>query len=334
MSRGAFGELLGKSSHKVARKLQRADNQKHRYDLPSECAGIVRQDMPVLEGPGSVFDPYVMEADGGYRMYYSDRASGTVMVAISANGTMWGERRTALGHSDDPDAWDAIVNRACVLRRGGYLMWFTEQTRRGSSIGLATSEDGLSFAKAQNGPVISHAEFPGAEAVMNPCVLEDAGKESLVMWFAAGEQYEPDEIYRAVSHDGVIWSIDKAAPVLSKGSSLYDGAKVGGCDVVELPDGAGYLMFYIGYQNVDVARICAAWSADGNGGWKRFSGNPILGPRQGKWDADAVYKPAAVLEEDSGEIRLWYNGRSGTEEKIGAALVKPEAGLLDPAKYR
>lgn len=41
--------------------------------------------------------------------------------------------------------------------------------------------------------------------------------------------------------------------------------KIGGCHVIELSENE-LLMFYIGYQNLDVARICYAKSIDGKNG--------------------------------------------------------------------
>ena len=40
-------------------------------------------------------------------------------------------------------------------------------------------------------------------------------------------------------------------------------------------------------------------------------------PAAGKWDADACYKPFAILDGD--RWLLWYNGRRGGTEQIGLA---------------
>ena len=54
------------------------------------------------------------------------------------------------------------------------------------------------------------------------------------------------------------------------------------------------------------------------------SANPIIRPGARQWDADACYKPFALL--DDGQWLLWYNGRRGQVEQIGLA-VHPGADL-------
>lgn len=328
-----MSNLLNKAIHKVHRRIERKLNQRCRFDYPVCANGINRLDTPVLEGPGSVFDPFVIGCEDKLSMYYSDRASGTVMVCESADGVKWSTGTVALDHSSSSLDWDAIVNRACVLEHDGeYYMWFTGQGKSGTSIGFARSADGLHFCKASDGPVVACWDFPGCEAVMNPCVLWDEQRSCFRMWFAAGEEYEPDVLYAADSPDGRNWALTDLNPVLKKGPDEYDCAKVGGCDVVALGDGHGYIMFYIGYQNVDVARVCAAWSLDGLK-WARFQGNPLISPARDSWDADAVYKPAALIDKKTGTARVWYNGRSGTSEKIGLVTISASLGLLDPESY-
>ena len=313
--------------------MERRVNQRHRYDYAS-AAGVERHSTPVLKDLGSVFDPFVLKHDDKLLMYYSDRSSGNVMVAWSIDGIDWCNKTVALKHADDYDAWDAVVNRACVLKRENeFYMWFTGQGKGGTSIGFAKSSDGLTFRKIADEPVISHESFDGCEAVMNPCVIWDEDLHVFRMWFSAGEEYEPDVIFAATSDNGIAWTLSYDGPVLRKGENVYDQAKVGGCHVLNLGDDDGYLMFYIGYQNVDVARICAAWSPDGLR-WFRHKANPLISPRQGRWDSDATYKPTALIDKKTGEIKIWYNGRCGTVESIGFAKISAASeGLLNPNNY-
>ena len=75
-------------------------------------------------------------------------------------------------------------------------------------------------------------------------------------------------------------------------------------------------MYYIGYQNVDVARICYATSKDGIH-WVRKDNNIIIAPSRNRFDSDACYKPAVV--ERDGKLFMWYNGRYNNDEYIGLA---------------
>ena len=102
----------------------------------------------------------------------------------------------------------------------------------------------------------------------------------------------------------------------------------------------GYLMFYIGYLDINTASICMAHSPDGVTRWTRFHGNPIVEPAalsmtetqrlalcpggtgctDAKWDAAACYKPSVVKDVKNKRWLLWYNGRNCQNEYIGLAI--------------
>lgn len=98
--------------------------------------------------------------------------------------------------------------------------------------------------------------------------------------------------------------------------NTYEQDRVGGCQVIKTPD-MGYVMFYIGYENIDKVQICIARSEDGITQWKKSPANPIVFPEAGAWDADACYKPSFLWNEEENKWMLWYNGRSNTDEFIG-----------------
>jgi sucrose-6-phosphate hydrolase SacC (GH32 family) len=81
----------------------------------------------------------------------------------------------------------------------------------------------------------------------------------------------------------------------------------------------GYLMFYIGYEDINTARICVARSKDGIRGWERSPLNPLIEPTAGSWDSEATYKPTVVWNEKDGKWMLWYNGRTENREYMGYA---------------
>ena len=136
------------------------------------------------------------------------------------------------------------------------------------------------------------------------------------MWYSAGEQYEPDVFGYAVSADGIRWE-KKDTPVFGPDAqNVWEQVKVGGCQVIKTED--GYLMFYIGYHNVDYAQIGIAKSPNGISDWYRFPENPIIAPDPDMWDAEACYKPYALY--DGEKWLLWYNGRRGSVEQIGVAV--------------
>lgn len=80
-------------------------------------------------------------------------------------------------------------------------------------------------------------------------------------------------------------------------------------------------MFYIGYSDINSARIFFAESKDGITNWKRYN-NPIIKPSRNKFDNDACYKPSAIYDKINNRWMLYYNGRKKDKEYIGLATYK------------
>lgn len=276
---------------------------------------------PVLgdENTGSVFDPYVMiDSDGTYRMYVSWRRKGAIAVTTSKDGINWSELQIVL-NKDETTGWEDIVNRATVVYHDGvYHMWYTGQSNKISKIGYATSEDGYKFVK-QNEPVIVNEKEWEKDSVMNPHVIFDKEEKVFKMWYAAGETYEPDVIAYATSKDGITWEKYSQNPILkaNEDKKALDRYKVGGCDVHKISNNL-YVMFYIGYTDINTARIFVAKSQDGVN-WER-TGQPIIVPEHGKFDKEACYKPSAIFDDKNNRWMLWYNGRTAEKEYIGLAM--------------
>ena len=197
-------------------------------------------------------------------------------------------------------------------------MWYTGQARGGSCIGYASSMDGYIFDR-RGGPVLIAERYWEKRSVMNPHVVYDHKQGLYKMWYCGGETYEPDAIGYAVSFDGISWEKHPANPVFIGDKDLwYEKDRVGACQVILRDD--EYWMFYIGYEDIDTARICLAKSPDGITRWARSPQNPLVSPSPGEWDAEACYKPFVLFDKDQNEWRLYYNGRRGNREYIGFAV--------------
>ena len=269
---------------------------------------------PIYGGPssGSLFDVYVWRDNGRYRMDFSYRREKSLAVAFSDDGIHWSEPIITL-RNDLSTGWQERINRHCILKIDGrYRMWYTGQARGYSFIGLAESDDGINFRRVGDDPVIIPERHFEGMSVMNPCVLYENGRYR--MWYAAGETFEPNVLALAESDDGINWGKDRINPIYVKNPAKeYERDRVGGCQVLHTK--LGYLMFYIGYRDIHTACVCAALSPDGRTGWKRCKLNPILSPDAGSWDSESCYKPSALFDGKS--WRVWYNGRTGTDEYIG-----------------
>ena len=258
---------------------------------------------------GTLFDVYVTEQEeAGFRMDLSWRPKDAVAVAFSADGSHWTPPAITLPARPGV-GWEDLVNRNCVLKIGDtYQMWYTGQARGKSFIGLAQSRDGLHFARVSDQPVLApEAPFEGL-SVMNPCVLYENGVYR--MWYSAGETYEPNVLCYAESTDGIRWKKSPLNPVLEKNElKEYEQNRIGGCQVIRHP-ALGYLIFYIGYRDINTACICAVCSDDGVTGFRRCRLNPLISPTEGEWDADSCYKPTALYDSGKDVWSVWYNGRS------------------------
>jgi predicted GH43/DUF377 family glycosyl hydrolase len=291
--------------------------------LPETTAGWSKSPKsPVLGGDlGTCFDISVLKEDDAYRMWFSWRPRKSIALVESQDGISWSRPSIVLGPNDKTD-WEADINRPVVIKHGGlYQMWYTGQAQGKSWIGYATSEDGKSWHRRSDKPVLSADKPWEKAAVMCPHVLFDDQAGLYRMWYSGGEQYEPDAIGYATSQDGLAWIKPGDNPVFQPDpSSPWEKDRVTACQVIR--QGDGYLMFYIGFRDRDHAQIGLARSKDGVTGWERHPSNPIISPGSGQWDQDAVYKPYAIF--DGRKWLLWYNGRRGGVEQIGLATHEGE----------
>jgi predicted GH43/DUF377 family glycosyl hydrolase len=274
---------------------------------------------PVMGGKyGTCFDVSVLKEANSYRMWVSWRPKQSVALAESKDGIHWSQPPQIVLGPRPETGWEDDINRPVVIKRNdGYHMWYTGQAEGRSQIGYATSPDGVNWRRMSAHPVVSPDQPWEKVAVMCPDVIWDATAKIFRMWYSGGEQYEPDAIGYATSSDGMNWIKHPGNPIFkSDPGAQWEHYKVTACQIVE--DEGWYLMFYIGFRDVDHAQIGLARSRDGIGNWLRNPGNPIVRPDPGAWDHDACYKPYAIY--DGTTWLLWYNGRHGSLEQIGVAL--------------
>ncbi len=270
---------------------------------------------------GTVFDAYVWRDNGRLRMDFSWRPKRALAVTFSDDGIHWDAPVITL--ECDPSTGENNLNRNCVIKDpdgDGYLMWYTcqnmQSARDGRSwLGIARSKDGIHFERFYKDPVLVPEMDFEKSAVMSPFVMYEDGR--FKMWYAAGEVYEPNVICYAESADGIHWEKYADNPIFCcNPEKEYEQDRIGAVQILRESD--GYLMFYIGYWNIDTACICAARSKDGITNWQRVPENPLITPTAGTWDENSCYKPA-VIRDENGLYHVWYNGRRKREEYIGYA---------------
>lgn len=270
---------------------------------------------PVLGAQyGTCFDICVLREAEKFRMWVSWRPKKSVAITESTDGINWKAPQIVFGPRTET-GWEDDINRPVVVHRDdGYHMWYTGQARGRSSIGYATSTDGMVWTRRSDQPVLKPSVPWEGVALMCPHVLWDNEHRQWKMWYSGGEQYEPNAIGYAISKDGLNWEKHVSNPVLAP-DPRYNWEKNRVTAAQILIHEGWYYAFYIGFRDIDHAQIGVARSNDGITGWVRHAGNPIVRPTPGGWDADACYKPYAVYSD--GRWRLWYNGRREHLEQIG-----------------
>ena len=276
---------------------------------------------------GTCFDVNVVtDGPAPYTMYFSWRPRKAIALVRSDDAMKWTQEPEVCLAADASCGWEDDINRSCtVFRDGVWHMWYTGQAKdakrgRMSRIGYATSTDGVRFTRVRREPVLEPELDFEKESVMNPYVRWDAKRGLWRMWYAAGETDEPNVLCYAESADGLNWRKWSGNPMFgATGGITWERDRVGACEVHPLPDGR-WAMFYIGYSDIDTARIGCAFSDDGITNWRRHGQNPIVAPDLCTWNSSACYKPSVVRDEKSGRWLLWYNGRNGVPEYIGCAV--------------
>ena len=131
---------------------------------------------PIMGGKyGTCFDISVLREGGPYRMWLSWRPKRSLALVDSKDGIHWSEPPQIVLGPRDETGWEDDINRPVVLKRqDGYHLWYTGQAKGHSSIGYATSANGITWKRMSDRPVLV-PEMPWEKvAVMCPHVLWDA----------------------------------------------------------------------------------------------------------------------------------------------------------------
>ncbi|MCK4921017.1 MAG: Ig-like domain-containing protein, partial [Bacteroidales bacterium] len=201
-----------------------------------------------------------------------------------------------------------------------YHMWYTGGiVNAATSIGRATSPDGITWTKDTNNPVLSKGQSGDWDENYlqgGPVLIIDT---MFHMWYTGQggkDLYSNHQIGHATSADGITWTKDTNNPVLSTGQSGdWDGTWIMVGSV--LYDGSEYHMWYGGYEGVIGPRFGHATSPDGVT-WEKDTSNPVLSfGAAGSWDYPRVDFPSVIF--DGTTYHMWYGGGNIFTWQIGYA---------------
>ena len=301
----------------IIRKKIEFNWQKYSIETSSEWKKYSSSQILGDNTTGSLFDPFCMideDYEQKYRCYISKRNESSIVLYTSNDGIHFSDDYTTIIKSEKPKEY--IFNRASVIKQNGmYYIYYTKQIGgKISEIYRGEGEDGIHFVFDEKPVLTATLEFE-QRSVMNPDVVFNEKTGTFMMYYAAGEIYEPDVIGLATSKDGRVWE-KMNEPVIFKNSdrTAADSYKIGATDV-KIIDNLFYV-FYIGYTDIDTGRILLTTSADGEV-FLRDRLQVLAGPDKYGFDKESVYKPSAVYDRDNDRWLLYYNGRTGHNEYIG-----------------
>jgi predicted GH43/DUF377 family glycosyl hydrolase len=209
-----------------------------------------------------------------------------------------------------PGDWDgrSALKPGVISDTGTFKMWYDGTGLLGEiQVGLATSDNGITWTKAATNPVLSGTvgawdAAPGEHA---PFVLKEDGVYA--MWYEGRDASGVRQLGYATSTNGLDWTKPLTAPVLAAGPDGYD--QQGAAHGTVLHEEGTYKLWYhaMGDQG---AIIAYATSPDGVT-WSKQG--PSLTP-QGGWDEN-LWGPSVL--KLAGTYWMWYAGAGPVMPSIG-----------------
>ncbi len=217
-----------------------------------------------------------------------------------------------------------------VLQVGDeYWMWYggTEGGGLPSDVGVAFSDDGLSWHRYDGNPIFSPQPDPDAwdnSRIEHFTVLQEDGR--FLAWYAGDANFDRRfRIGYAESSDGIAWS-RSPDPVLDVGPpGSWDDHFVTPAAV--LREGSEYRMYYWGEAVITpwvrTWKMGLATSPDGVN-WEKYASNPVFEGQSDSWDVGvldmAVVKVGAIYY-------MVYQGNEEARDRTRLGLATSPDGI-------
>ena len=257
---------------------------------------VITRGLPEEADSHQVVDPHVVEIDGEYYCYYGmyDGSNFRIGLAKSKNLVEWTKHGVVLDTTKAGIEKVGVVTPYVIGVGDEYWMYYHSYDGDRDRACLATSRDGVSWAKHSGNPILDVLAGSFYSRRIDPEVVfyEPDKDPRFEMIFGAYDDAEFRCGY-AESQDGKTWSIDPR-PIFTKGEA-------GEWDSVHAYPGHGIVIgdtYYLFYQGYDGSswRIGLAYSKDLKG-WTRYVGNPIVG--LGQWNTVSAENPCLVKVGDN-----------------------------------
>ena len=204
-----------------------------------------------------------------YKLWYEgsdNESTARIGYATSSDGINWDiNNSNPVFSPGDYDAWDDDdVGNPCVVKEGStYKMWYWgDNDLTGiDQIGLAVSNDGISWQRVRSEPVIAPDPsiwWQGGEGIGTPQVLRV--NSGYVMAYHAADQSGTIRIGLATSSDGLEWKKEHN-PILDIGSdNSWDSISVVTGSLIQ--DASHLKLWYFGIDDSEIIKLGLAVSCN------------------------------------------------------------------------
>jgi predicted GH43/DUF377 family glycosyl hydrolase len=286
-----------------------------------------------------VYNPRLIYDGSTYHMWYTAYSKLTVAMigyATSTDGITWMKHGDPVLRPGGAAAWDSYeVSDGSVMSNGSVYQMFYLGKRNGTyarAIGLATSNDGITWTKFPGNPVMTTTNID-AVFLSYPWVLK-VGNQFKMYYTCRPTSEVNARTCLATSTDVVHW-VKLSTPIfLGTGNpSDWDAGEVYSPNV--LYDGNVYGMWYSAcnlYSSYSSAKCEIGYATSSDGiAWTRAAGNPILGPSSSGWDSDSVDNQGIL--QVGGDFKLYYSADQGPLDSNGNPISYKIGVVQSPAGF-
>ncbi|MBR9705262.1 hypothetical protein GOV12_07655 [Candidatus Pacearchaeota archaeon] len=261
-------------------------------------------------------EPFVLFINNKYHLWYEGSSASAnafkIGYATSDDGIFFTRENNGVevlnnGNVGKFDS-SSVGSPSIIFNDSTYLMWYTGANATSKQIGYATSIDGITWTRMNNGePVLKLGDIDKFDSrkIENPSVIFKDGLYH--MWYQ-GSNYTTYNIGYATSIDGITWTrMNNRDPIMELGESgKFDDRRIYSPDVSFLND--KYYMYYSGWGTNH--KVGLVTSFDGITWTRENNGDPIMElGESGKFDSVQIKTPHIMKNNDY--LFLYYTGYGG-----------------------
>lgn len=298
-----------------------------------------------LVGDASV----IKEADGSYRMTYTcfdafRKIQGPeICGALSRDGLKWDfapvGKKTLKGRllETGPKIWDTAHETSFLLKfNGKYYLYFIGYVDKGgvynsipSSIGFASSSDGLHFTRAAEPILTGTPKGYDSEVISSPSIVQTEPGNYLMIYagFCYHNCSNTPGIYLvgATSTDGKDWT-KLPQPIINSSDIPWPNEGLAEAEMIKGPDGFYYLFITV-LQGKNPHQIGVARSRSFQGPWQVNPKPIITAGTEGAFDEAEVVAPSILIEND--KVRMWFHGVNKKKNAIAIGYAETNWPLAE-----